>query len=227
MTAAPKRNAGRSRLIGALHAAAKKQGLAEDDRRALQLRLVGKSSAADMTPAEIGKVLDALNANAGARRPSLGQSWQRKVRALWISAHQLGMTESASDAALDAFVSRQAGVSALRFLPPTRASSVIEALKDWMARPVAEGGGGVDWHGHGSHKWDDRHCIALAIWERLAALTAVQDADFTMLDAYARRALSIHQHRPLTGDEWGRVLPILAAKLATAKAHQEEDSADA
>lgn len=194
----------RSRLIAAIHSAAKKQGMDEDTRRDLMERIAGKRSAAEMTPQELGKVLDELNRDT-AGRGTLGFGWRRKIKALWISAHQLGLTERGDDRALDAFVQRQTGVSVLRFVPAEKASAVVEALKDWLARE-----GGVDW------TWpqgaDDRQCIALAMWRRLRRAGAVIDDDFAC-EHYCRKALGIAQVRSLTGEEWGRALPILAEKL--------------
>lgn len=64
----------RSRLIGAIHAAATKAGIDNDTRQALQRDCVGKASCKDMTEPELRKVLDRISPpskrNAGPR-PSL------------------------------------------------------------------------------------------------------------------------------------------------------------
>lgn len=72
-------------------------------------------------------------------------SHARKIRALWLSLYHLGVIQESSEQALTAFVKRQVGVDHMRFLRPAEAHRVIEALKSWAARPVARGGGGVDW----------------------------------------------------------------------------------
>lgn len=53
--------ANRNRMIAAVHAAARDQGLDEDARRALMQTATGKRSCADMTTHELAAVLDRLN----------------------------------------------------------------------------------------------------------------------------------------------------------------------
>lgn len=126
----------RMKLIKAVRAAAKRIGIEDDDRKAMQLEVTGKASLADMTPAEMGKVLDRLNRDDKGR--GLGGSQTRphisKVRALWWTLYWLGEVDSPNDKALDAFVTRQTGIAALRFLDHRNAPAVIEALKRWAER---------------------------------------------------------------------------------------------
>jgi hypothetical protein len=125
----------RRKLIGAVHAAAKKQGIDEDTRRDIQLAATGKDSLTKMTLPEIGKVLDRLNAtNKGAGLSANARPHVGKIRALWWTLYWLGETSSPNDSALDAFVCRQTGISSLRFLDPRRAPSVVEALKAMVER---------------------------------------------------------------------------------------------
>jgi len=58
---------------------------------------------------------------------------------LWWSLYWLGEVESSGQRAISAFVTRQTGVAALRFVDHKSAASVIEALKAWAARA------GVEW----------------------------------------------------------------------------------
>lgn len=51
----------RSRLISAIHAAATKQGLDADTRRAMQKAITGKESCADMTEHELRRVLEHIS----------------------------------------------------------------------------------------------------------------------------------------------------------------------
>lgn len=108
----------------------------DDDRHAVQLELTGKASLTEMTPREIGLLLDHLNKgwSKATHRPHVG-----KIKALWWSLYWLGCINEASDSALDAFVKRQTGMASLRFLDHMRSPSVIEALKDWLERE------GVSW----------------------------------------------------------------------------------
>jgi hypothetical protein len=163
----------RAKLIGAVHAAAKKQGIDEDTRREIyKLATDGKNSLTKMTLPEIGKVLDRLNAGNKAAglsqnaRPHVG-----KVRALWWTLYWLGETESPNDSALDAFVRRQTGISSLRFLDPRRAPAVIEALKAMVERagvaPVAPA--------ESDHGRQERHAVIACLWRKLTDAAVIKN----------------------------------------------------
>jgi phage gp16-like protein len=126
----------RVKLLRAVRAAANRIGIEDDDRKALQLQITGKASLADMTPAELGKMLDHFNRDDKGR--GLGGSQTRphisKVRALWWTLYWLNEVDSPNDKALDAFVRRQTGIAALRFLDHRNAPAIIEALKKWAER---------------------------------------------------------------------------------------------
>lgn len=122
----------RTGLIRAVRAACRAQGIEDDDRRALQREVTGKASLGDMTPAEIGRVLDRLN--RGRAAPMAHRPHVAKIRALWWSLYWLGAIDDPGERALNAFVKRQTGRNALRFLGAPQAASVIEALKAWCAR---------------------------------------------------------------------------------------------
>lgn len=173
-TASGKADSRRGLMI-AVRAACRRLGLDDDERKAVQELWTGKTSMADMTPAEIGKVLDHLNkgwTRGGATaRPHIG-----KVRALWWSLYWLGAVGDPGDEALTAFVLRQTGISHLKFLDHRKAPSVIEALKSWAARE------GVKWRsdediaviaGHSNPDFDralaDRHAVLAAIAKKMHA----------------------------------------------------------
>ena len=148
----------RTKLIRGIHAACRKLGLDEDARRDAQLGAVGKASMTDMDAGELRAVLDRLNRGQApaADRPHVG-----KVRALWWTLYWLGAVEQSDARAIDAFVRRQTGVAALRFLDHRQAHSVIDALKLWAVRE------GVRWPTPGS-LLGDRRAVADAIWAKLA-----------------------------------------------------------
>lgn len=198
------RGGGRQRLIGALHAAAARRGVDEEARRDMMERLTGKRSAKDLTIPELNAVIDHLNGKRGEASDAGAFAFRAKIKALWISAAQLGVVRDASDRALDQFVKRQAGVEALRFVTAQDAPRVIEALKSWLARPVGQGGGGVIWPHNGD--FEDREAIANAIWARLPD-------HVVRCDDYCRGLLGIAESRALRPDEWGRALPLLAEIL--------------
>lgn len=58
----------------------------------------------------------------------------RLIRSLWIQLHQAGKVKNSSEEALAAYVKRMTKVEALQWLDVKAASTVIEALKKWLAR---------------------------------------------------------------------------------------------
>lgn len=120
----------RNRLLGAVHRAAKLAGLDENTYRDMLERLTGKRSAKNCSDAELSLVLN----NFHVKHPRAEHSHHTKIKALFIAAYNLGLFESGTDAALDAFVSRQTGKLRLSFVTPTEAAAAVEALKAMLAR---------------------------------------------------------------------------------------------
>jgi phage gp16-like protein len=58
----------------------------------------------------------------------------KKIRQLWIELHQVGKVKNPAESALLAYVKRMTGVNALQWLSSRQASTVIEALKQWLER---------------------------------------------------------------------------------------------
>ena len=122
----------RTRKIRAVLAACKRLGLDDDARKELQLDVTGVASMAAMGEGELGKLLDHLNRDYRGKNPQ--RPHLAKVKALWWSLYWMGAIDNPDDKALSAFVKRQCGIAALRFLDHRSAPSVIEALKDWLRR---------------------------------------------------------------------------------------------
>lgn len=232
MTGRPLRTAAgradsRAKLIGAVHVSAR--ALSEDDRRAIYHEVTGKRSLTMMTPAEIGRVLDRLNAGrprAMGHRPHVA-----KIRALWWTLYWLGEIDEPNDHALDAFVQRQAKVASLRFLTHHRAPAVIEALKAWAERA------GVFWptaaevaqqtertdasvqsgaHERGySPAGAERLAVIDAIWTKL---TARGLSTYGSPDAYISAALRLSEHNRAywTTREMDDAIKLLGKKLRRA-----------
>lgn len=124
--------------IGLIHGLAKKAGMSDEERRALMRRVAGVTSSAELTGAQAGRVIDELKAVAPARPAgaiALDGPYAGKLRALWITGHQLGVVRDRTDQALLAFVERQTGISHTRWLRDAGdARRVVEALKSWVAR---------------------------------------------------------------------------------------------
>lgn len=111
-----------------------------------------KSSSRDMTDAERQKVRDHLQGlaeRAGlvrptARRPlpatrfaqakAAASPKERKVWALWHQLGRDGLVQDTSPKALNAWVHRQVGVSAMQFATSAQMDTLIEALKAWQER---------------------------------------------------------------------------------------------
>ncbi|WP_082731605.1 regulatory protein GemA [Sphingomonas sp. CCH15-F11] len=125
------------KMIRAVRAACRRRGMDDDDRKAFQQREIGRASLSDMSIAELGKLLDLLNKDRAA--PMAHRPHVAKIKALWWTLYWLGEIDEPGDRQLDAFVKRQTGVNALRFLDHRQAASVIEALKSWATRA------GVTW----------------------------------------------------------------------------------
>lgn len=188
----------RNKLIGAMRAAAARRGLTDDERRDLLQRVTGKRSAADLTLPEMGRVLDALNADR--RAPDGQRGHVGKIRALWWSLYWLGEIDEPNDRALTAFVTRQTGVEALAFLGHRQAPAVIEALKAMVARA------GVRWPAAAettliatstpsyTPALADRHAVMQAVWDRLVQHRAVMALDYIAYVGQALRLAPSHHH---------------------------------
>ena len=134
----------RRAMIGKVKIAQKELGLDEAVYRALLDRVVGRSSAADCTEAQLARVLDELKrlgwkpvvakgGKAGAAPTSKPRPADHavagKARALWISLHHLGVVRDPSERALEAFAKRQLGVERLQWADQSQGFRLIEALK--------------------------------------------------------------------------------------------------
>lgn len=108
-------------------------GLDDETRRDLQLRVVGKASLRDMTPAEQQKVLDALKAEGfvpsgggRARRKPASRGDVRFCHVLWGKLHRAGAVDQAGAQGLNAFVRA-------RFAKAWGAAPIdIDQMRDWQ-----------------------------------------------------------------------------------------------
>jgi len=136
----------------AIHVLKGKLRLTDDDYRVLLKGLTLKSSSRDMTDAERQKVRDHLQGlaeRAGLVKPTQRRPLpaarfakakadaspkERKVWALWHQLGRDGLVNDTSAKALNAWVHRQVGVSALGFATSPQLDTLIEALKAWQER---------------------------------------------------------------------------------------------
>ena len=138
--------------IAAIHALKSKLQLSDDDYRALLASLTGKTSSKALQPAQLLAVrehMQSLAERMGVAKPTrrrpLSQAEfdrvkkqtspkERKVWALWHQLGRDGLVQNTSAQALNAWVDRQVGVSALRFCTGAQLDTLIEAAKAWQER---------------------------------------------------------------------------------------------
>ena len=150
----------RTRKMRAVLAACRRLGIDQDARRELQRDVTGQLSMASMDEAELGRLLDHLNRDWRGTNPA--RPHVAKIKALWWSLYWIGAIDEPADHALSAFVKRQTGIAALRFLDHRNAFSVIEALKGWLARE------GVAWPAEGEDRGTaERRAVLAAIRRKL------------------------------------------------------------
>lgn len=140
----------------AIHVLKSKLQLTDDDYRALLKGLTNKTSSKDLSDKERQAVRDHMQQLAermgvvkpGRRRAparSFAQAKaeasprERKVWALWHQLHRDGLVHDTSPKALNAWVLKMVGVSALAFANAAQLDTLIEALKSWQQRGGANG----------------------------------------------------------------------------------------
>ena len=133
----------------AIHVLKSKLQLQDDDYRALLRTLTQKTSTKDMSDRERQQVRDHMQALAErmgvakplqrrattfAQRKAAASPRERKVWALWNQLHRDGLVRDTSAAALNTWVLKMVGVSALAFANDAQLDILIEALKYWQQR---------------------------------------------------------------------------------------------
>lgn len=152
------KTATRNSHLAAMHMAQKALNLTAEEASALKLAVTGVASAADMTALQRRQYLAHLagmQASAAVargqkpayvpKRPALvrniddagDQQWG-KARAVWHALAVAGVVRTDTDAALQAYATRQTGVDAWRFMTAHQITRVIEALKKWAKRSNVE-----------------------------------------------------------------------------------------
>lgn len=209
--------------LAALYGAAKRLGLDDDTRRDVYERVTGKRSAREMTPAEVRRVLDELNRLAGTKPSSkpVRSPTARLAQALWKDLWNLGVIARRSDDALEAFIRRQCRVDSVHWLrDPKDGDRVIRALTAWAARPIEDGGGGVDWRfaarparsSIDASTGDARWAVVDAQWRRIASLDPINTGgDGLPLRAFAitgKDASAVY-----AAEDWHAVMDALGIHL--------------
>lgn len=198
--------------LAAIHVANKQLGLDDDTARDLYQRVTGKRSLRELNESQL-QLIVAEQRRQGFTPAAKGLQgpFAKKLQALWIAAHNLGIVRDRTDAAMLSFVKRQTGIEHTRFLlDADDAAKAIDALKAWMTREA-----GVDWsQSVSTASWlrPSGAKIALAQWQVLSVLRAVDAAGF--------RKFVFDKAKPLdqmTDRDWPAVMNQLGDMVRKAK----------
>jgi phage gp16-like protein len=135
----------RQKHLAQIHIAKKALQLDDDAYRDLLFSVAHVRSASDLDQAGRRLVLEHFRKcgwKNESGRPADPQS--RKIRSLWLQLRDLGALTDPGERALRAYVRRIAGVDRLEWLDGGQARTVIETLKQWVARIKAERKAGGD-----------------------------------------------------------------------------------
>jgi len=208
--------------VAAIHVAKRDLGLDDDTYRAKLMNIVGKMSTKDMTEAERQKVLTVMR-NDGFRpadtKPAGGKlsgPYAKKLQALWIAGYNLGVVSDRRDAALLAFVKRQTGLDAVRFLHHADdARAAIDGLKGWLKREA-----GVSFGNTNGYDWLQRDGakVAWAQWRLLypgTGLITRKGFDQEAIRLAGRTDAHVLAH--LKDADWRLVMNALGERVRAAK----------
>lgn len=131
--------------LGVIHLAKKKLGWNDDMYRTVLRELGGVASAKDLTPEGFNLVMeyatgwgfrsDWLQRTYGQRRGMASPAQVELIRDLWRE-----WSGGDDDAALNRWLDRSFGVTALRFATPDKAAGAITGLKKMISRKQARAG---------------------------------------------------------------------------------------
>lgn len=138
----------RQQLIQLIHVAKRDLKMDDDTYRTVLMQVGKKSSCSDMSIIELERVLSyfkrqgfKVKTRTNRRPPSSPRSRaladdadSKKIRALWLFMHQLGVVQDPSEKALAAYVKRITRVEALQWVNGHQAVQLIETLKKWAMR---------------------------------------------------------------------------------------------
>lgn len=132
----------RRRELAMIHVAKKQLGMEDDAYRALLWSIARVNSAADLDWAGRKQLLDHMKkCGFKARPPKKGGGREleddpqsKMILALWLQLHNQGVVRDPSERALAAWVKRQTGVDAIRWLRRDQKVALIESLKAWADR---------------------------------------------------------------------------------------------
>jgi len=209
--------------ISAIHVLAKKAGMDDDTYRDFLEQHGGVRSAKLLTMAGARRAIDKLKESAGqgGAVAGLDSPIGGKLRALWIAGYNLGIVRDHTDRAMLSFLERQTGVSHPRFFTdPAQGSAAVEALKSWLARDA-----GVVWlKDDKGNPLAGRRSVAIAQWQRLIALKAVEENGFF---DFAHRITRTPYTVPFNAHHYDAISAALGRKLRAALARPQNSGEDA
>lgn len=127
--------------LGQIHKGKKALGWSDDDYRFHLRNITGASSSATLDADGRAKLLAHMKSCGFTPAPSTPKVFDQaaKIAWLWRKLGEHSGLRDASDAAMLAFVARTTGTQygALKFIPVSHASTVIEALKSMLDRAKA------------------------------------------------------------------------------------------
>lgn len=130
----------RTRELAQIHISIKQLGMSEQDHRSLLLSVCGVNSSADLDYRARQRYIAHLKKigfkpiKRTGDRALADDAQSRKMRALWLHLHELGVVRDSSERALASYVQRTTRVAALQWLNAKQAETVIESLKKWAMR---------------------------------------------------------------------------------------------
>lgn len=147
----------KQRLIRLIHVAKTQLMMSDADYRALLANVsCGKTSSTKLSISELELAIRAMKAKGfvvttkqnSAAKPDIKvrpahkavDAQIKKIRALWLTLHDLGEVRSPSELSLAKFVKRMTGVGYHGWLDSDNASKVIEHLKEWEKRALRKRG---------------------------------------------------------------------------------------
>lgn len=126
--------------LAKIHIAKKELGLADGVYRHILFAQTGKDSSKDLSERQAEKVIRHFKSlgwkprRSRKGRPLASDPQSRKIRALWITLHKMGVVKNSSERALGRYVKRMTGRDDLRWCDRYQKSLVIESLKEWQFR---------------------------------------------------------------------------------------------
>lgn len=136
--------------LAKIHMAKKQLGLDDDTYRQILWQVGKVESAADLDLAGRSKLIQHFKDKGWKPKRSKKYSPKSrhkdeknqadKIRALWITMHNQGIVRDGSEQALNHYINRMVAVAQVGWLHGKKANTIIESLKQWQARALAEKG---------------------------------------------------------------------------------------